>query len=555
MTHGTKAQTRLLGNIKAYHWRFFLLDNITGSWYQTVWIASLTLLVVLFAVVQLQKMPTTTIVLLAVWVIGIIMVAAGVLFHSHTKVSRWFKDNLLSSVSNTLLTLLYLLALSVVSRIIVQWAFINATFNPEETAPEFRPQSGATWGVLWAARKLILTGRMAPEDFPRVWLALFFVLGLWALTYVTSRPALRVRLQRARQAIMGVWILSPVILYIFIAGVSHSPTYNISTALTGLVCAVAIYALFWWQKIVRFNWLNLIGAVAAWPLAYTIWWAIGCSEIFAPINVNNWGGLMLSLTVASCVVGCAMPIAMLLALGRRSKVYGIPAWVTWPVAIGVTIWGFTTTPQLLTDARSTIEQIFAFWPIAVLALAYIFQRKFKGNVVAGTCVSFIELIRSVPMITVLFMGIIMAPFFFKAGISIAKPWPVIVGYILFQSAYMAEVIRGGLQAIPVGQYEAADTLGYNGFQKMRFIILPQALTIVIPALVGQFISAFKSSSLVSIVGLHDLTGIASAIINNPEWLGLHKELYVFLAVVYFTGSFTMSSYSRRLEKRLGVGER
>lgn len=555
MTQITKTLTRLQDNIRVFHWHYFLQDNITGSWYQTVWIMSLTLLTALFAVLQLKKMPTTTIIILTAWSVGIIMVVAGTLFHRNTNISRWLKDNLLSSVSNTVLSLLYALALSVVARSIILWAFVNATFNPAETAPEFQPQSGATWGVLWAARKLLMTGRMAPEDSPRVWLALWFILGMWALTYISGRPRLRDKLQRVRNGIMGGWLLSPIILYVFLAGIPINPTYNISTALTGLVFAVAIYALFWWQKITRFSWLNLIGTVTAWPLAYTIWWAIGRSGIFPPINVDTWGGFMLSMIVASSVVLFAMPIGMMLALGRRSEVYGIPAWITWPVAIGVMVWGFTTTPQLLADARSLIEQIFAFWPIAVLALAYMLQRTFKGNVVAAASTVFIELVRSVPLITLLFMGIIMAPFFFSAGISIAKPWPVIVGYIFFTSTYMAEVIRGGLQAIPVGQFEAAEALGYNEFQKMRYIILPQALTIVIPPIVGQFISAFKSSSLVSIVGLHDLTGITGAIINNPDWVGLHRELYVFLAVVYFTGSFVMSSYSRRLEVRLGVGER
>jgi len=120
---------------------------------------------------------------------------------------------------------------------------------------------------------------------------------------------------------------------------------------------------------------------------------------------------------------------------------------------------------------------------------------------------------------------------------------------------MAETIRGGLQAIPNGQYEASDALGFNTLQKMRFIILPQALRIVIPAIVGQFIGAYKSSSLVSIVGLFDFLGINRVISSNPQWLGLRVELYVFMALVYFLGSFIMSSYSRRLEVQLGVGER
>jgi general L-amino acid transport system permease protein len=197
----------------------------------------------------------------------------------------------------------------------------------------------------------------------------------------------------------------------------------------------------------------------------------------------------------------------------------------------------------------------AFWPFLILGVAYLLQNYFKGNMVSGASTAFIELIRSVPLITLLFMGIVMAPFFFEEGISIAKPWPVIVGYTLFSSAYMAETIRGGLQAIPHGQYEAADSLGFNAMQKMRFIILPQALRIVIPPIVGQFIGAFKSSSLVSVVGLFDLLGIQKAILANSQWQGLRVELYAFMAVLYFAGSFLMSSYSRRLETQLGVGER
>ena len=148
------------------------------------------------------------------------------------------------------------------------------------------------------------------------------------------------------------------------------------------------------------------------------------------------------------------------------------------------------------------------------------------------------------------------PFFLPPGTSsFPRLFAVIIGYTLFSAAYMAENIRGGLQAIPKGQYEAADALGFNNLQKMRFIIMPQALRIVIPAIVGQFIGTYKSSSLVSIVGLFDLLGITRTIVANDQWLGLRRELYIFLAVVYFVGSAIMSWYSRRLEKQLGVGER
>ena len=378
---------------------------------------------------------------------------------------------------------------------------------------------------------------------------------LWAATYAANRPALRDRLKVVRLVTNVLWLLSAVILYIFLAGVPEL-AFNLTTFFTGAALLLAVYVLLWWQKVISFSWPGLVGTAVAWPLLFIIWWGIGRGGIFPPINVNNWGGLMLTLIIAASVIVLSLPLGMVLALGRRSEVYGIPAWITWPVALGATIWGFTTTPELLATSRNTVEQITAFWPVLILGVAYLLQGFFKGNMVSGASTAFIELIRSVPLITLLFMGINMAPFFLEAGASApAKPWPVIVGYTLFSSAYMAETIRGGLQAIPKGQYEAADALGFNALQKMRFIILPQALRIVIPPIVGQFIGAFKSSSLVSIVGLFDLLGIQKAILANAQWQGLRIELYVFLAVLYFTGSFVMSSYSRRLEAQLGVGER
>jgi general L-amino acid transport system permease protein len=287
-----------------------------------------------------------------------------------------------------------------------------------------------------------------------------------------------------------------------------------------------------------------------------VWRAIGNSGIFPPIIVATWGGLLLTLIIATSVIILSFPLGMVLALGRRSEVRGIPWWLIWPVAIIITIWGLTTsTPRILAAAEATWQQILAFWPILILIAAYILQRAFQGNVIAAACTTFIELIRGVPLITLLFLGIIMARFFLPQGAEVQNVYAVIVAYSLFSAAYMAELIRGGLQAIPRGQYDAADAIGLNTLQKMRFIILPQAITIVIPGIVGQFIGSYKSSSLVALVGLFELLGTVNNITNNPQWLGTRTELYVFAAIIYFTGSFIMSWYSRRLERRLGVGTR
>ncbi len=551
----TEFISQLQGTVgKRFNWRMFVQDNITGSWFQALWILFLTIITTIYTLGQLRELPVTTIIVLAVWVIGILMIVIGEFGGKHTKISRWLKENLISSISNTLLTLLLTLVMVGAINGAWQWAVVNANFNADETAVEFRDPDGATWGVIIGARKLLMTGLMPPDLSWRVWIALGFIVGMWALTFLTGRPKLKEKLKRARSIVNAFWLFSPVILYIFLAGVSNK-AYNIGLVMTGALVVLGIYLLFWSQKVVQFSWRNLISTALGWPILYTIWWVIGVSGVMPPINVDQWGGLLLTLIIASSVIVLSMPLGMALALGRRSEVYGIPNWIVWPVAIGATVWGLTTTPNLLATSRNTVEALMSFWPLLILGAAYMLQRFFKGNVVAGASVTFIEFIRSVPLITLLFMGIVMAPFFFDQGTRIAKPWPVIVGYTLFSAAYMAEVIRGGLQAIPKGQFEAADSLGFNGLQKMRFIILPQALRIVIPPIVGQFIGAFKSSSLVSIVGLFDLVGITKTVIANTDWLGLRTELYVFLALIYFFGSFIMSSYSRRLEVRLGLGER
>jgi general L-amino acid transport system permease protein len=153
------------------------------------------------------------------------------------------------------------------------------------------------------------------------------------------------------------------------------------------------------------------------------------------------------------------------------------------------------------------------------------------------------------------MAIILFPIFLPPEVEVLNTWRVLGGFALFSAAYLAENVRGGLQAIPKGQYEAADALGLNTFDKYRLIIMPQALRHVIPAIVGQFIGLFKDTSLVAIVGLFDLLGIANSIASQPQWLGVRREAYLFIAIIYYVGSAAMTAYSRRLELRLGVGER
>ena len=154
------------------------------------------------------------------------------------------------------------------------------------------------------------------------------------------------------------------------------------------------------------------------------------------------------------------------------------------------------------------------------------------------------------LISLLFMSSVMFPLFLPEGVSIDKILRAQVAIILFTAAYIAEVVRGGLQAINVGQFEAAESLGLNYFQKMRLVVLPQALKIVIPPSVGILISAFKDTSLVVIIALYDLLNTMKSSLAHPEWMGYSREAYLFVAAIYFVFCFIMSNYSRKLEKEL-----
>ena len=192
----------------------------------------------------------------------------------------------------------------------------------------------------------------------------------------------------------------------------------------------------------------------------------------------------------------------------------------------------------------------AAYPIGVfLALG----RQSKMPAIKTLCVVYIEMIRGVPLISLLFMSSVMFPLFLPEGVTIDKVLRAQVAIILFTAAYIAEVVRGGLQAMPRGQFEAADSLGLTYGQTMRLIILPQALKIVIPPSVGILLSAFKDTSLVVIIALYDVLKTTKVTLSNPKWTGYSTEAYIFLALLYFICCYAMSSYSRKLEKELHTG--
>ena len=215
--------------------------------------------------------------------------------------------------------------------------------------------------------------------------------------------------------------------------------------------------------------------------------------------------------------------------------------------LGLTVVESTKWSGVILTLMLSLFGLTAAYPLGVLLAL---GRKSSLPAIKTLSVVYIEMIRGVPLISLLFMSSVMFPLFLPEGITIDKILRAQVAIIMFTAAYIAEVVRGGLQAIPKGQYEAAEALGLDYSQKMRLIVLPQALKIVIPPTVSILISAFKDTSLVIIIGLFDLMKTTQVTLSNPEWSGFSTEAYIFIALLYFGGCFAMSNFSRSLEKEL-----
>lgn len=238
--------------------------------------------------------------------------------------------------------------------------------------------------------------------------------------------------------------------------------------------------------------------LAIWWFSVIIWFYLlmqGGMFGMSYVPVERWGGLPLTLILSVVGIAVAFPFSIVLALGRRSR---LPA-------------------------------------------------------IRALCIAYIETIRGVPLISLLFMATLMLPLFLPEGANLNDLACAQIAMIMFSAAYFAEVVRGGLQAIPRGQYEAADALGLSYWQSTRLIVLPQALAHVIPPLANTCIGIFKDTSLVVLIGLFDLLGAAKAALADPEWRGFPAEVYAFAALIYFLFCYAMSRYSRRLEGELRTG--
>lgn len=280
-----------------------------------------------------------------------------------------------------------------------------------------------------------------------------------------------------------------------------------------------IYGRYPLEERWRVDWTFFLGVAGLIPMLipsvpYKLWNAIyllvpypviafllltGGTFGLVEVETSFWGGMLVTLVVAITGIVASLPLGILLALGRRSEM----------------------------------------------------------PVIRMLCIGFIEIWRGVPLITVLFMASVMLPLFLPEGVTFDKLLRCLVAVALFSSAYMAEVVRGGLQAVPRGQYEGAQALGLNYWKMMVFVILPQALKTVIPGIVNSFIALFKDTTLVLIIGLFDFLGIIQLNFTDPEWSTPQTAItgYVFAASIYFVICSGMSQYSRYMERRLDTGHR
>ena len=320
------------------------------------------------------------------------------------------------------------------------------------------------------------------------------------------------------------WLSYRVLLW----GVVHA-IWKLPAGTTSALCRTDHAGAACWPVIEERIWSILFGA---YPLAHQWRPALACLVLVGLFIVSasrtvRWPRLVLLWVL--------VPVAATLLL--RGGVAGLPL-------VASDVWGGLPLTLLLTTG--------GFAGAAPLAVLLALGRRSHFPVIRGLCVGYIELLRGVPFVTVLFMASVMFPLFIPPGIVVDKVLRAQVAIVIVFAAYLAEVVRGGLQAIPDGQYEAAASMGLPYWPATLLVVLPQAIRITIPSIVNTFIAFFKDTSLIAIIGLTDLLGAAKAVLVDPKWIGFGPEVYLFVAGIYFVFSYAVSRYSQHLEQAHAV---
>ena len=377
---------------------------------------------------------------------------------------------------------------------------VDAVVDPRTTAARERPPVGSTgpwgwartnlFGSWWSTAITLLLGYMIVR-VASGFIAWALVNAIWTVPSARRASPIPRSARTPRASARAGLSFSDKYRLILLGRYPYDQQWRPAICVALFIGLYIVSAMRqFWRKELTLIWLATLALVGV-----LMWGGVLGLPV---VPDDQWGGLPITLILATIGLACAFPLSVLVALGRRST--NLPA-------------------------------------------------------VKMICVVYVELIRGVPLVALLFMASVMFPLFMPNGVNIDKLLRAQVAFILFTGAYLAEVVRGGLQSLPKGQAEAADALGLSYWKKTGFIILPQALRMVIPPLVNTFIGSFKDTSLVLIVGLFDLLNMGTVALSDPPWQSFSTEVYLTLAVIYFVFCFAMSKYSRGLERELARGDR
>ncbi|MDG1531243.1 MAG: amino acid ABC transporter permease [Paracoccaceae bacterium] len=410
---------------------------------------------------------------------------------SEVGVFGWLRANLFSGIGNSIASIISIVAIYLVLSAFLKWAFTptwsaGSLSECREILAELH-REGHNAGACWGVIR---------ERWVQMFFGFYPADQYWRpiLAFILLGFALApVLFSGASRKLFWLTAIFPFLMpFLLWGGTIWAPLL----ALAGFVIGFYVY---------RFA-TEAFGSLAGLILAVIVplvWWLFLMGPIggwlssvmnigLEPVSSRDFGGFLLSITIGVVAIACSLPIGIVLALGRQSDLL----------------------------------------------------------IVKALCVGFIEFIRGVPLITLLFVASVLLNIFLPPGTNFDIILRVLIMVTLFASAYMAEVVRGGLAALPKGQYEGSDSLGLDYWQSQRLVIMPQALKISIPGIVSTFIGVFKDTTLVSIIGLLDPLGLSTAIRADSNWNGIVWELYGFIALVFFVICFSMSRYSMYLERKL-----
>ena len=401
----------------------------------------------------------------------------------------WVRRNLFSSWLNGITTIVLIAAIGWILSGFLEWAVFTANFTAS-VGSECRGQ-GACWALIREKYRYIFFGSFPYEQH---WRPLFAVIAMLAMLVLSADR----RMWNWR--LLVIWGVGSFVTFLLMFGQIHIPL-SLFLFVALVVGGVGMSLRKAVADAGEMNAYRALAAIGFVGLALRIAgilpaWSLDIAPL-SYVETSLWGGIPVTMILATYGLAFAFPYGILLALGRRSNL----------------------------------------------------------PLIKGLCVGFIELIRGVPLISLLIMASVMLPLFLPSGTTIDKFLRAQVAVILFAGAYIAEVIRGGLQSLPKGQFEAADAMGLNYPQKTLLIVLPQAIRVVIPPLINTFIGFFKDTSLVLIIGIFDFLNTANQALVDPNWAGFPAEVYLFAAFIYFIFCYSMSRYSKYLEVELNKGTR